>query len=848
MFINTYYDYKTNHIYHWYINKDTNNRNFIKEKLEFDYYVDDSDGDYKDIYGNRKSKRTTKDLYKINEIKNSKIEYAESDLKPDIKYLQQKYGGKDFGVDISKINICNIDIECESTQFPDPEEVRFPINLITIKLTKQNKVITLGNRPYKTTGQKDKSGNVIKPDFYYHIPDEKKLLEKFFTIIKKAKIDILTGWYIHGFDIPYIIRRRNFLKIDSKEYSFSPLGFEKYNERTKEFSIPGVSILDYQKLYKRFTFEPKERYSLQFIAEDELGEGKLDYEGTINDVYNHDWDSFVEYNIQDVLLIDKLENKLKFIELAVTLCYESLTPFDSIFGTMVTLLGYVLNFLHRKDIVLPKKKNIKKTHSNPGGFVFANQGLFKYCVSFDVESLYPNMIMEYNIGPETIRDCYKEGYIKTPLSEKKIWKTEQGNFDIEDVYYERGKGILSEIVEYIFNERKMYKEKMFIKDGLDKNNSLEDFDKKLIQEVKNENFSDVYYKHQQMVRKILINSLYGVLCNEKFHFFNITNAMAITLGGQHLIKFLRKCLNHYMSVLFWKKRNIDFKLNKDSVILIDTDSCYITLQYAFEQIGMSFKNNKDFFEWSNDFVENELEPYLDMMLDKYFERYDVENKINFKREKIASNMLIMAKKKYITQAVADEKKLYIDKPKISVTGAEIKKTDTPLFCRKKLEKIVDDIFKYQDRHKIIKEIRNIKKEFLTKDATEIGLPVGISDYDKYSESFDWYVENGLRFKKGSPIYNKAAINYNFMIKKYNLPYQDVKNGTKIKYVFINDDNKIQAKVVGFINTWPKEFDKYFKIDYDLQWGRTFEKIIERVFHVVGWGDVDLNINKKDTFF
>lgn len=511
-FLSIYYDSYKNKLYHRYLNPETNKMTTDVVTPKYEYYIKDKTGksDMFDVFGNPVVKKETDNRDGIKSIISSGIVTYETDINQDLKFLNKEYGKKILSVDMNNFNVCNLDIEISVEDvFPDPEKANFPINAITLKNSKNKQIYTFGLYDY--TGNSDTVKN------YLYCPDEKTLLEKFIMFFRKCKFQIITGWNICVFDIPYLINRMEKLGVDYSK--LSPHSIVTKKRGYEEYTIAGIAQLDYMKLYKRFTFTDRESYSLNFISKYEKVGGKLDYEGTINDLWKNDWNKFIEYNIQDVLLVDKLDLKLRFIELAISICYDSLIPFEQVFSTIPMHMGYCLKFLHNKNMVMPVK--IKSEHQSfPGAYVYNKLGMHNYVVSFDIQSLYPTLIRQFNIGPDTLVKDPKntEGLIKTPISKYKDWETNTNTFkDIGGIYYRNDKkSVLAEIVESIFFGRIRDKNKKSICDFV--NNGISDKEIQdvlklneenelsiLKQEIEIENGNSNFYDNRQLVRKIQMN-------------------------------------------------------------------------------------------------------------------------------------------------------------------------------------------------------------------------------------------------------------------------------------------------------------------------------------------------------
>lgn len=854
-FTRIFYDNYKNRLY--CIENVDGKRRKIDFHPQFEYYVPNKSGssEFHDIYGNPvklMTSKTRKDMKHVSE----NVKTCETDIGEDIKFLQNRYKGQNLKADIKNFQIATLDIEVAAKdQFPEPNEANYPINLISIYYSKLDQVYTYGLQPY--------TGNSKLVKNYHYFKNEKDLIERFITDFRKQRVDIISGWNSRLFDLPYIINRCNKLDIN---VSLSPINIYReskaggYHISSGGYDIAGISILDGLDLYKNFVYENRERYSLQAIGMFEVGEGKKDLEGTVNNAWETNWNAFVEYNVQDVLLTKKIEEKKKHIELTINFCYQALIPFNKIFSSISLITGYVMKYLHERNMVLPDRSGEKKDDKIPGAYVMAKPGFYKWICSFDIASMYPHLIIMYNISPETLvlNSENTNEYYKTPLTEYKTWDTADGDFKIGGIQYRKDKkGIIAEIVEDTYKKRKRLKTKGFIVDAIENNRSLEKYPDELIKEVNEEGETSEYYNSQQLIRKILLNSYYGVLNNEYFNLFNIHNSLTITLGGQHLIKYLSNTLNSYMKSNWHKVGpklfpNTNCKwtpLEKDVVILIDTDSNFICMDEIIQNMGIDFKDNKDFLDWVNYLNEKLFNPFFEKILQIYADKFEVPQIIEFKREKIITQKFILAKKKYADEIIANEDKIYIDEPKISITGIEIVRTDTPKFSRERIMNVVKEIFKVKgkDREKVINKLRDIHEDFLKAEPTDIAIPKGVKDYQKFAEPIETYVAKGkLNYPKHLPIHVRASMNYNFIVAKNKLPFMYINNGTKMKYIHVSSSkNELSQNVIGFINEWPKEFNDMFMIDKDAQWNRVFQNVIQRFFNGLGWGDIKLEENTLD---
>jgi DNA polymerase elongation subunit (family B) len=866
MFKAIYYNPMNNKIHLWEATENNKTRKLVVEP-EIDYYVvdDASDSGVKDIYDNPVKKvksNTIRDMRDFVEYSNTQT--CETAVSQEVKFLQKQYLNQKLESNLDNFNICTLDIELEAgTDFPDDisDSVIYPINLITAHYSKTNELITFGTKEY--------TGDNVK-NFHYCC-DEETLLTSFLNHFRKQRVNILTGWFLDTFDTPYIVNRCDKLNIN---ISLSPINIvipkkvrDDYGNTRNIYQIAGISILDGCKLYKKFTYTKQVSYSLNAIGLEEVNEGKLDLEGQVNHIYKTDWNKFVEYNVQDVLLTKKINDHTKFIELVIDFCYEALIPFENVFSSIALITGYILKYLHLKNLVLPDPDKHRIKELIPGAYVMAKPGLWEYVISYDVESMYPHMIMQYNISPETLvfQPENVNGLIKTPLSDIYECETPSGKFSVGGVYYKKDKqGILPEIIEDVFKQRKYFKNKFKIAKGIEDKLSIEEISKntfmdfvyveKLYNEIIKEGLSSKYYDRKQLILKILLNSVYGCVAQKNFSFYNPQNAMAITIGGRHLIQYLSDNVNKYIKEYWHKIANKYYpdakdtkRIKNDIVCLIDTDSSYLSLKEIIDSINLKFNSNEEFRLWAIDFDHRILKPFFEKILDIYAKKFGIKQMINFKREKIITKKLILAKKKYADLVLDDEGKIYKE-PKLAITGIEIVKTSTPKFCREKLKECLKFIMEENDKEKTLTKIRNIYKEFLTADLPIISLPKSVNVYSQYAKPIDEYIKrNSVYYATRTPQAVKAAINYNFLITKHKLSLQPIGNGSSIMVFKVNPKNELMSDVIGFIGKYPEEFKSIFKIDYDSQWKISFEGVIQRFFDAIGWGQIQLTESCLDEF-
>lgn len=873
MFRNVYFDNKKNKIHLWYLEKngDTYNRKYDVFDYKHEYYIvcpeDKSNCEMKTIEGQSLYKTYVK---KNENIKNLKEKYKlsgysvkELELLPERKFLQKKFCDldvKDVKADEFRILYFDIETETNELEFPNPETAKNPILLIALKASHLKYTYMLTTKPVDVSipefdGIRERLKVVLCDDEYC-------LIKRFFEFISYYEIDILTGWYIEDFDLLYIFNRWKILNRITNEQNdlvdnpdiyedfgnikiyYSPInkfGFVNYCaiKKKNKWKIPGVSVIDYLQLYKRFTYETQSSYKLEDIAQKHIGRGKIKYSGTMSEFQNKHWDRFCAYNIIDTDLVEELEHKLGFLKLAITFCAMALTPLEDIQMVMVLITGIIQRELNKNGFVLPDAEKIEIDDKElTGGYVYANPGLHSWVISYDFESLYPFMVMLFNISPETkVKGITKEEAIKRDLIITPI----------QGVYYKKERGIVSSIIERIFKERKYWKEEF----------------KKLSKRYGEEHELSQYAYNQQLIRKILINSFYGVMGNENFCLYDNDNASVITAGGRSVIKYCGTCVNEKLkkisldeikSIIPNYEFNTDFDgFKKDAVIVTDTDSTYISIAELWDSVIGIEKNNETFLEFAREFDTKFFAPFFNKIINEWAAQWRTKNILNFKREKIISRQLVTAKKKYITIVLENEGKKY-DKPKMVVSGLEIKRSDSSDFVRKYMEKLVWDILEINDEHKINEKLWFIKQEYFNSPVDQIGLNTTVKTLDKYSENFtvneilryDGGSDYTLNFSKGTTIQSKAALAFNFLTEKLKLgiPPITAQSLEKMTYVYLKLPNKYNISTIGFIGEYPDGFKNMFEVDYEAQFEKSFLPVVKRIYDVLGWSNPKPTKNSK----
>ena len=737
------------------------------------------------------------------------------------QYISDSYPENEIKFDISKIRLYTIDIETKSENgFPDVAAADQEILLISMQDYNTKEIVTWGVGSFKV-----KQENVR----YIQFNNEHDLLSSFIQWWMDNTPDVVTGWNIQLFDMPYITKRIERLLGEKLARRLSPWGLVSQKEvfikgrRQVYYDIGGITQLDYLDLYKKFTYKAQESYRLDYIAEVELGQKKLDHSefDTFKDFYTNGWQKFVEYNIKDVELVDRLEDKMKLIELALTMAYDAKVNYNDVFYQVRMWDTIIYNYLKKKGIVIPQKEKSDKDEKYAGAYVKEPKaGRYDWVVNFDLNSLYPHLIMQYNISPETLREarCASASVERILNQETEV----NGDFAVcaNGAQYRKDvRGFLPELMEKMYNERVIFKKRMIdAKKKYEKTPTVA-----LEKEIARCN-------NIQMAKKISLNSAYGAIGNQYFRYYKLANAEAITLSGQVSIRWIENKINDYLNKILDTKE-IDY------VIASDTDSIYLNLGPLVEKF---FPNSDKTVELLDRICEEKFEPFIDQSykeLADYVSAYD--QKMFMKRENIADRGIWTAKKRYILNVWNSEGVQYKE-PKLKVMGIESVKSSTPASCRNMLKdafKIImtgseDDVINYIDGCR--KKFRNLPPE-------EISFPRSVSDVTKYKSNSDIYT-------KGTPIHVRGALLFNHYIKERNLTnkYSLIQNGEKIKFCYLKKPNTIHENVLSFIQEYPVELglDKY--IDYDLQFNKAFLEPLKIILDAIGWS-VEKTANLESFF-
>jgi DNA polymerase elongation subunit (family B) len=739
------------------------------------------------------------------------------------QYVAEHWPGE-IKFDRNLINVTNIDIEVQSNEgFPEPDEAKYPITAICLKNNIDNTFYVWGLGDYDVTKTIMKDNRVV----YVKCATENELLLRFLAhwSTPSHMPDVVTGWNMRTFDIPYIVNRCRRILDEDKIKLLSPWGrveekqVTMMKKQTQLYDIIGVSQIDYLDLFKKFgySFGAQESYRLDHIAYVVLGERKLEYDGSLHSLYMNDHQKFIDYNIRDVDLVDRIDDKIGLMTLCFTMAYKAGVNFNDTFGTTGIWDTLIYRYLLPQNIIVPPNKESFKSDYE-GGYVKPPQcGVHDWVASFDVNSLYPNIIVQWNMSPETIMkgrydhrispDSILEGYVPEKVEGVGVAGSGQ-------MFSNAKQGFMPKIIEEMYDERVKIKKLMIAS-----KKELEAADKSNKQEVYRIERDIATFENQQTAIKILLNSLYGALGNKYFRYFTMEIAEGITLSGQMIIRWAEKAVNDYLNKAL---KNAKYK---DYVIAIDTDSVYVALEDVVKTSKLTDKVKITNF--LDKLCSDALESVLEKSFDKLGDQLNVhKRRITMKREAIADRAIWTAKKRYILNVLDNEGVRYA-KPKLKIMGIEAIKSSTPATCREAFEELFKVLINGTEAETQT-FIKNYRAKFETLQAHEKAFPRGVSSVSEYQDRDTIY-------KKGTPINSRAAILYNYMLNKQGLKtYSPIRGGDKIKYIHLYPNNPLKENVIGFIDILPPEFklDKF--IDNDTQFEKAFLEPAKSILEAIGW--------------
>ena len=836
MYQNVYYEKEKNLIHCW-----DDEKGYFTSKYRRYAYVRDGNGAHTSIHGER--------LKKINFWKQDEgLELYESDVNEMTRFLIDQYGDSD---EISKGHtILTFDIEVEmNSGLPDTNEAK---NAMTSVAGHDS---VSGDYFVYVVNQGEKIDKTIKGARVVSFDTEEDMLVAFLNKWREINPTIITGWNIDFFDVTYLYNRMKRVLGESVANQLSPIGKVTWNKYRNRYLIAGVSALDYIALFKNFTYTEYPNYRLDTIAKLELGRGKIEYEGNLDQLFRDDLEKFIEYNLVDVELVVDMDKKLQFIELAQAICHAGHVFYEDFLFSSKWLEGAILTFLRRSGRVAPNKPRRKEKNDDgsdgEGKFTGAyvkepKPGLYKWVYDLDLTSLYPSIIMTLNTSPETkigklknySAEDHMKGRIETysivdddgneypPLAKDKFLEFVQTNdysIAANGVLYRRDKiGVIPEILNVWFDKRVEYKDLMK-KYGKEGNDELYKF-----------------YSQRQLVQKIMLNSLYGVLGLPSFRFYDVDNAEATTITGQSVIKTTELIANQYYTKIIGKEADYN--------VYTDTDSVF------YQAAPLVKARNPQIDENSDEqmipailSVAKEVEEHINKVYDAMaYKMFNVDShRFDIKQETIAKGGFWVSKKRYAQWIINDNT---VDCDKLDVKGLDVKRSSFPTYFKEVMSTVLMDILKDEDKDKLDDKILNYKSDMPNQKFVDIAKNSAVKDMSKYL-----FKNQALgEFMKGTPAHVKAAITYNQLLKKFNAPYkyEPMKDGDKIKWVYLKK-NPLGLQTTGFTgHSDPPEINEFIQqyIDYDLIWEKELNNKLDDFYKAMDWEKPNPNLAAAAQFF
>jgi len=749
------------------------------------------------------------------------------DINAEYQFINQTFKG-DVYYSFDNLKMATIDIETTAEHgFPDVKDPQEKIIAITIRV--EDEIWSFGLGEFKILGQE-----------CYCYEEEEDLINSFLDFWYELDPDIVTGWNVRFFDIPYLYKRISSLLGEKMANRLSPwkrVREQKVHRMNREhlvMNITGIEVMDYLDLYRSFTYDAQESYRLDHIAHIELDERKLSYEefDSMIDFYKSDFQKFMEYNVKDVELVHRLEDKLKLMELAVALAYSAKVNYIDVFSQVRMWDVIIYNYLHDHKIAIPPRKGGYKMQQYEGAYVKDTiNGMHDWVVSFDLNSLYPHLIMQYNISPETKilvdnEDKFGIGVdrILSGEAESKLSTLREKDYSIAangSCFTKEHMGFLPALMEKLYEERKVAKGKMIeaqqLQQKIPKMN-MPTLGKGALHSKCEKKIAK--YKNQQLVRKVQLNSAYGAIGNQYCRYYDVEMAEAITISGQLSIRWIEKELNSFLNKTL-KTEDYDY------VVAIDTDSVYLRLGGLVDKMVPTASKQKvvDFLDKS---CKEIIQPIIDKSYQKLAECMNAyQQKMFMGREVISDKGIWTAKKRYILN-VLDSEGVRYDEPYIKVMGIETTRSSTPEAVRNELKQAIKLIIN-TDENTIIQFVEEARQRFNSLPPEDVAFPRTVRKMGKYSDKTTVY-------GSGCPIAVKGALIYNHLLNKLNMTKKHavIRNGEKVKFIYLKVPNPIREKVISFSSGIPKEFDLSEYIDYDLQFEKAFIDPIKMILDAIGW--------------
>ena len=869
-------------------------RTYNEFPANYTFYYSDPKGKYRSLYGEpvtRFSTRKRTEFEKEKRVHSNKKLY-ESDINVVFRCLSENY----LGCEPPKLHTCFFDIEVDfdpEKGFSPTGDPFNPVTAISMYLDWQDTLITLAMPPKHMS---DETAQDLIKDMPNTIlfRSEIEMFETFFELIEDA--DVLTGWNSEGYDIPYMVNRvtRIMSKDDTRKFCLmgqTPKSrtYERFGKEEVTYDLVGRIHMDYLQLYKKYNYESRHSYKLDFIGEMEVGENKTQYEGTLDQLYNKDFKKFLEYNRQDTMLLVKIHNKLKFLDLANALAHENTVLLPTVMGSVAMIEMAIMNEAHERGLMVPdKKRNISDGDMAAAGAYVAvpKKGVHEYVAAIDINSLYPSAIRSLNMAPETIvaqvRQTLTEQYL---IDKARKLASEKARYDEDDevemssllweglfgtleytaimnqergtmltVDFESGESIemsAAEVWKLVFDKHNPY---ILSANGTIFRSDVEgvipglltrwysdrkEMQKKLKESKTKEDIE--YWDKRQLVRKILLNSAYGALLNEHCRFYDKRIGQSVTLSGRQIVKHMSAFINETIAGVY--------DHTGDSIVYGDTDSCYFSA-YPLLQA----ESRQDDSQWNKDIAVQLYDSIADQVNESFpgfMERaFHVPRKLTVikgGRELVGDRSLFITKKRYAIN-IYDKEGKRLDKDgkqgKIKAMGLDLKRADTPKYVQDFLFEVLEMVLAGKGREDVIERIKEFKIELGKQDSWTKGSPKSVNKLTMYGD----LETNSKTGKANMPGHVRAALNWNYL-RRVNGDNYSMKIVDGMKVIVC----KLKPNPLGFTSiAYPTDelrLPKWFiELPFDdAAMEKTLvDKKIENLLGVLNW-DLEANTDTNSTF-
>lgn len=881
MYVDAYFN-RDSDIIHIVERNEKGKRVFKEYPVKYTFYYPDARGKFTSIYGDPLSRivcKTSKDFHKELKIHSNQTLY-EADINPIFVSLSEHY----LGQDAPKLNAAFFDIEVDfdpERGYASPDDAFMPITAIAVYLQWMETMICLAIPP-KGLSMEDAKKAVEEFPNTHLFDNEADMLDTFLNLIKDA--DILSGWNSEGFDIPYTVNRvtKTLSKDDTRRFCLWDLHprkreYERYGKTAQTYDLVGRVHLDYLELYRKYTYEERHSYRLDAIAEYELGERKVPYEGTLDQLYNNDFKEFIRYNRQDCALLDKLDKKLKFLDLSNKLAHENTVLLQTTMGAVAVTEQAIINEAHRRGFQVPNRTKMSEREDTAaaGAYVaYPKEGLQDWVGSLDINSLYPSAIRALNMGPETIvgqlRQTMTEEYLQNQQAKGKSfaasWEGKFGSLEYESVmnkeigteiivdWEDDSHDILSaaEVYKLIFESNQPYMlssngtiftyEKEGIIPGLLKRWYAErkEMQAKLKECIANGNkIEEEYWDKRQLVKKINLNSLYGAILNPGCRFFDKRIGQSTTLVGRQIAKHMASKVNEIITG--------EYNHVGKAIIYGDTDSCYFS---AYKTLKKDIDAGK--IPWSKETI-TALYDQIGEEVNKTFPKFmqDVFHcptsrgeVIKAGREIVGSKALFITKKRYAVLYYDKEgKRTDVDgKPgKIKAMGLDLKRSDTPEFIQDFLSNVLEMVLTGSDEKEVLDFISEFRVSFKARPGWEKGSPKRANNITEYQNKEE------RQGKANMPGHVRASINWNTLKRMFSDKYSmNITDGAKVIVCKLKD-NPLEYSSVAYpvdelrLPQWFKDLP----FDHAEMEATIIDKKLENLIGVLNWNI--RSTEEKNTF-